>query len=70
VRRARRERITRLKNSEEIANRDEKLLKINERPTLFRVQDARAALPQNCSPANLVPPDFPAYSTSVPYRAG
>ena len=31
----------------------EKIPKNNERPRLFRVQDARAALPQNCSPKKI-----------------
>jgi hypothetical protein len=39
----------------------------NERPELFRVQGARAALPQNCSPSKIKWTRCPAYSTSVPY---
>src|ERR1022692_2312239 len=41
--------------------------KNKERPELSRVQDARAALPQNCSPKKIRWFALPAYGTSVPY---
>ncbi len=41
--------------------------KNNERPKLFRVKDARAALPQNCSPKKIKWHSPRAYGTSVPY---
>jgi len=34
---------------------------------LFRVQDARAALPQNCSPSKIERSCISAYGTSVPW---
>jgi len=43
--------------------------KNDERPELFRVQDARAALPQNCSGRKIERLVLSAYGTSVPYAA-
>jgi len=44
--------------------------KNDERPGTIRLQDARAALPQNCSSTTLIVWSLSAYGTSVPRLPG